>query len=505
MGPGAPGFARVSSMNSTGKPALAHATRRYKREASLACTSHDDDAGKMPAVRRRSRVLYMRISSKSRAVVAVIALGACNAAATGEDVDPRRGQLIVFVQSGVSPLAEQFAGEQLPGIRKLAAEMNVPLRIVDAKNGVPEEITITPLIVYQNFRGRAIFQGRYTDLSRIKTFIRTSRAVVQGTETLNRTKIPILRIGRAVIAAPLKVAPVTGRRPDRYNEEKFIASAERQILKGFTDFRRAKSINLGRTDRRFYMDFYPWLSDDGTLFLTTSLYSQFHCKKPVFSTKGKPLTGPWAKRDRLFRQAAEMLERAVKEQLAGSSAGDGFDAVASSVPVVTWESLGLALPPPPAGHQARAGEVPTLPRLWILDSKGDRDVPLIQFRFPSPLDMYAGEVTRVSGKLEFAKGLSLTTARGSFEADPTSVTMGEPDLDDALRGSVFLNVEDFPVSRFVIESISADDEPIAFGTTTPATMVGTFELKGVRIPQSVPTMFEPVVDDQGNPQLLMNG
>ncbi|MCH7471809.1 hypothetical protein IIA79_02525, partial [bacterium] len=251
----------------------------------------------------------MRVSSKSRAVVALIALGACNAAAIGEDVDPRRGQLIVFVQSGVSPLAEQFAGEHLPGIRKLADEMNVPLRIVDAKNGVPEEITITPLIVYQNFRGRAIFQGRYTDLSRIKTFIRTSRAVVQGTDTLNRTKIPVLRIGRAVIAAPLKVAPVTGRRPDRYTEEKFIASARRQILKGFTDFRRAESIALRRTDRRFYMDFYPWLSDDGTLFLTTSLYSQFHCKKPVFSTKGKPLTGPWAKRDRLFRQAGEMLER----------------------------------------------------------------------------------------------------------------------------------------------------------------------------------------------------
>ena len=28
MGPGAPGFARVSSMNNTGKLALAHATRR---------------------------------------------------------------------------------------------------------------------------------------------------------------------------------------------------------------------------------------------------------------------------------------------------------------------------------------------------------------------------------------------------------------------------------------------------------------------------------------------
>ena len=35
MGPGAPGFARVSSMNSTGKLALAHATRKYKREGSL--------------------------------------------------------------------------------------------------------------------------------------------------------------------------------------------------------------------------------------------------------------------------------------------------------------------------------------------------------------------------------------------------------------------------------------------------------------------------------------
>ena len=447
----------------------------------------------------------MRISLTSRVFVAVIALGVCSAGAIGQVVDARRGQLIVFVQPDASPLAEQFAGEHLPGIRKLADEMNVPLRVVDARKGAPEEITITPLIVYQNFRGRAIFQGRYTDLSRIKTFIRTSRAVPQGKKALRKEHVATRMLGRATIVAPLKIAAVTGTPPDDYHHEQFVEEARRSIYRELATFTSADKVEMGRADRMFYMDFYPWRAEDGTLYLSVALFSQFHCKKPVCTTEGKPLTGPWKERDRLYREAAALLEKAVEQQIATSPIGDGFDVVPASTRTVTWESLGLALPPPPRGKTPGAEGAPRLGRNWVVAKPDASAPPLIQFGFPAPLDMYAGEVKRVSGKLTLGNGLSLGSAQGYFEADPASVTMGEPDLDDALSGSLFLQVSKYPTSRFVIESVSAERARIAFGHTSTTTLTGTFELKGVGVPLSVRTTFEPVIDNGGNPRLLMQG
>ena len=51
-----------------------------------------------------------------------------------------------------------------------------------------------------------------------------------------------------------------------------------------------QAVDLDRADRGFYMDFYPWLSKDGTLFLTVAVFSQFYCHAPVFQEK---IIGPW--------------------------------------------------------------------------------------------------------------------------------------------------------------------------------------------------------------------
>lgn len=93
------------------------------------------------------------------------------------------------------------------------------------------------------------------------------------------------------------------------------------------------------------MDFYPWLSQDGTLYLSLSLFSQFHCKKPVYELKDTPITGPWKKRNKLFKRAAILLERAVANTIKNPIGGDGFNPISSSVPMVSWESLELKLPP----------------------------------------------------------------------------------------------------------------------------------------------------------------
>ena len=145
-------------------------------------------------------------------------------------------QLIVFVQPDVSPVSKTFRQRRLPLIEKLAQNMGLDLRVINAGNGSPSTVRITPLIVYQNHRGRSIYQGRTTTSERIRNFIRTSRFVSQGEAPNRRENIPIWHEGRSRIWAPLKVAAVTGISPKDYNHDIFVTQALENIEKGFDKF-----------------------------------------------------------------------------------------------------------------------------------------------------------------------------------------------------------------------------------------------------------------------------
>jgi hypothetical protein len=177
-------------------------------------------------------------------------------------------QLIVFLQPGASPVDETFQKRHLPKIRKLAAAMGVSVHSIDANQGSPAEIAITPLIVYQNYLGRSIYQGRSTTIDRIRNFIRTSRFVPQGLALNRREHIPIWKNGRIRVWAPLKVSAVRGTPPEGYDHAVFVSEALKSIGEGFNNFRIEPVAELGRADRGFYMDFYPWLSQGGTLYLS---------------------------------------------------------------------------------------------------------------------------------------------------------------------------------------------------------------------------------------------
>ncbi len=418
--------------------------------------------------------------------------------------DSDAGELIVFVRPGTSEVAQSFQSSHLPQIGAVAATLDVPVRVLDVRRGVPAEVGITPLLVYQNHRGRSIYQGRYTTIDRVKNFLRTSRVVPQGKNKLERKSVPAWRLGLTTVVAPLKVAAASGTRPRDYDHDRFVGEAERAIVGGFEQFRLTEHVALGRSDRQFYMDFNPWVSDDGTLYLSLSLYSQFHCKKPVFFSPGESLSGPWADRAALFKRAGAMMEQAVRRTIASPVGGDGFDPVPSDVPVVSWEALGLALPEAPRTGQVVEPREP-LPTSWRIAPPHKSDPTQMTFHFPAPLDRYAGEVRRVDGTLRSDESRRMRSLRGRFDVDPTDVTMGEPDLDDAIRGSVYLDVAHHPKSSFVIESIESEEASLQYGELVQATMVGTFTMKGVSIPLRVRTMFEPVVGEDGSAQLTVRG
>jgi polyisoprenoid-binding protein YceI len=374
---------------------------------------------------------------------------------------------------------------------------------VEARDGSPEEVAITPLIVYQNHRGRSVYQGRTSTPERIRNFIRTSRFVPQGKELNRREDIPVWSKGRSRVWTPLKVAAVTGTPPKDYNHDIFVAQALENIKKGFKKFRIQKTVDLGRADRGFYMDFNPWMSKDGTLYLSLVLFSQFDCKAPVFQKK---MIGPWQDYRELFQESAAVMENTVARIIKDPESGDSFDPVGKNTPQKDWKVIGFPLPPAPIEKTAALNVSAEIPQHWILAKSGPDDPPMIQFRFPAPLDNYAGEVKSAKGDFSLSEDLKLDSAEGLIEIDTrTAITMGDPVLDEAIQGSMLLSTKKFPTARFIIEKITGDGLPLVYGRLSPAAINGIFTLKGKNLALNAKLEFEPVIGEDAKPRLLIRG
>ncbi len=419
------------------------------------------------------------------------------------DVDPERGVLVVFTQPGASKVAAHFDDNALEPIREAAAALEVPVHVVDARGGVPAEVKLTPLLVYQNHRGRSVYQGRYATVERVATFLRTGRYHPQQPVDLVRQNTPIWQRGRMKIATPIKIAALTGTLPEGHDPERFTQRARAAVLQGFEKLTDAEEVRLGRADRLYYLDFYPWRSEDGALYLSVRLYSQFHCEEPVFTLPGEKLNDRWEKHEELFTRAALVLEQAMRDDMARSTIGDGFDPVPAEVATISWEALGLELPAAPEKTVQVPDGTGALAREWRVVPASPTEPAMIQYHFAPPLESYTGEVVGMRGELRLGADGALAETRGRFIAETASVRTGVEDLDTIIKSGFVLAVDDYPESTFTLERLETDGTTVRFGESVTGTMYGTFTLKEHSIPLEARTVLEPTVTVDGAPRLSL--
>ncbi|MGE3965529.1 MAG: YceI family protein [Planctomycetota bacterium] len=426
-------------------------------------------------------------------------------AGAAEAVPPET--LVVFVQPQRSDLARRFEANDLLEIELFAAYAGIPLRVISVTEGAPGEVALTPLIAFVNARGRAVYQGRYLDVDRLENFVRTFRRVPQSDQFLELPDAPVWRVGRMQVVVPIKITPLTGATSVAGSGDdvrfEFAQSARRAIEGAFSRFRRSEPARLGRSDRAFYMDFHPYRSPEGELFVTTELFSQFHCHTPVFSNRGDPLRGRWEERERVLASAARLLEEELVRQIANSDIGDAFDPVPADVPLKTWEEIGLPLPAlaRPVSGAATPDPDSTVGAVWRTVEAERNDDPRVLFRFAPPLDHYSGAAKGASGTLEF-RSPELRTGWCRFDVPVSSVTMGHPDLDQHIRGPTLLDAERFPRAWF--EGTFTND-PLQFGVQARATLDGQFVLRDTPVPLSATAFFELIVGEDGTTVLQVTG
>ena len=334
-------------------------------------------------------------------------------------------EIIVFIQEDKDQIFQETCLAQLEAY---AAEKEMSFLLKSAADGLPEEISSTPAIVYQSALGRSLYAGRYTDFGSIKNFIRTSRLMPQQKAENCKSNILTRTSGRTTILAPLKLTALSGSSSSDWDQDQMIEQAKKILATAMEDFALEEETCIQKSDRQFYLDIYPYLDEADQLYLSLALYSQFSCIDPVYVSR-EPIEGSLQDADQLFAQAGQLFEREITRLLNASTKGDALSMVASEIPVKSWKELGLNLPKASSEVKAPSLKISNqaIPENWIFYKGLEEDLPVLQFRFMEPLERYAGEVKEVEGSLEFNTEGNLQS--GVFEVATQSLTMGIADFD----------------------------------------------------------------------------
>ncbi len=407
--------------------------------------------------------------------------------------------VVVFHQPGANALEDDFASVHLPAIQEAAAGLGFETRVIDARESAPEEVGITPLVVFQNHRGRSIFQGRYADSGKVRHFLLTSRHVAQGEAHRELSDAPVWPDGRALQVAQIKITPLEGTAPPDFDESSFVATARDSALAGLDNYSTRDSVVIGRADRTFYFDFHPWRDADGTLYVSSAIFSQFNCHEPVWKDYQGSVSAPWGNWPEAFGKAAANLQREVVRLRGESEVGDGYTPVPAGTPLVSWADLNLRLPAAPEGADISAGGT-VEPKHWTIDDSVFESDPPVQFHFMAPLDNYQGIARQAAATLTLDANGSLAEASGSVEVSVASITLGESGLDSMVVGTL-LDASTFPKATFVLESLGAPDAPLEFGTSVIAEGTGSFTMRDLGVPLTVRTEILPIFDEAGEPRL----
>lgn len=383
-------------------------------------------------------------------------------------------------------------------IRRYARQRNITF-VAEELDRIPEEITATPALVYQNESGRTIYPGIHLDAEAMKLFVDGNRIALRPIELDFRRSVAVQSTGRATTILVLKVTDWSVEQPSisvpdsaQWQQEVLVA-INRQ-----SDFDQYGSANLWPTDRRYYVDIHAYRSASGQDYLTSAVFSQFNCHEPIFTSFGQPVSD--------LETLVDQMSNRLKPFYTSPERGFSPDPVIDK-DFISWEELGWSdavtelvqitetkAPNSQPGQAWIASAGQLKPRSRVAD------LPMVQFNFPPPIDRYAGTIEKLDGEIEWsADGQSLS---GEFEVDMSKLTMGNEALDeyvlkDALRTRRFK----YARFRFADVQLPADWQT---GQLYQIEIPAQLELMGVTVPIPTQADLKATYDAAGNPILEVN-
>lgn len=412
--------------------------------------------------------------------------------------DGDKEQVIVFIQKSKESV---FTISELLKLETYAQTMKVPVKIIDIeRSGAPDDVKYTPFIIYQNYLGRKIYKGRYTTFRRLKSFINTVQFMPSDAGEYTVSNALVWKKGRSEFFAQSKITPLTGDIPVDFDPAFFMAEAWEGVKKGMKEFEFFTHKNFLLSNEIFYLNYYPYASSDGKLYVGYELYSHYDCVTPIYKADIPVKTSIYGTR-KAFYLASQSLKTEMMKLWQSSELGDAVSYIDDEIKTVTWEQMGFKIPPPPSKEEKKKINADALvfAKEWKYSGPYSEEKAALQFYFPPPIHQYSGIVPDISGKISFEHPDSFLIAsmKGDFEVNTASLTMGVTDLDSAVHHKM-LYIKKYPVSYFRIINVrGAKGATISIGKPTQSQIEAEFTLLGKTFTIKAPTQLEPYLNDEG--------
>jgi len=405
--------------------------------------------------------------------------------------NPNSEKLILFVHHE-NPVIQQTEIEQ---IEQLANEMNLDFIIKTNQEGLPAEVKTLPCLFFQNDKGRSLYYGRYSKLSRIKNFVRTSKMAHLKNGVNSSNDILVLKEGRADITAPIKITKLEGKQPKNFDAETFVKNTQQAIANGMKHFNLENEHALSKATKSFYFNIYPFLDEKNRLSITYEIFSQYNCVKPI-SQQLQPVIPAfkWKKRDKGLAKIGQIIEEDILWQIENSDQGDAFQTVANETKNTTWEQLGLEIVTTDKNENKSVSSEMLKGRVWTVEENKTTDEPFAIFSFLSPIDNYAGEIKALQGEMKLQQDLSMTEATGKFTVSIADITMGEEDFDRDVQNKK-LKKALYPEATFEFTEVKGTNETLKTGVPQNLEIIGKFTLMDITLPVTVDTVIEPIATE----------
>jgi|GEM_PF-1409962 len=402
-------------------------------------------------------------------------------------------QLIVFTQTS----DQKFIEQSMPLLKSLSEDEDIALFSFKAEEGLPDNITSTPAIIYRNGNGSSTYAGRYTSFTTIKNFIRSARVASKTETKLEKQDVLVRKDGKMLVAAALKVTDIKSIKPtvtELLKNSEYLETAKNAIRKGLNQYVTNNSVKLHKTDRIFYLDFHPYHINKDSLILSIELYSQFNCIDPIFKSK---ING--SNLEEVFMQAAIELQNEINKSLSNSDIGDAYTAVSGSIQIRNLNDLDI---PQPKSETRKYNDIDInkpMPTKWKFKNGINGRTPVLQFNFKEPLTRYTGEIKSIDGTINLNNQNEIIS--GTFEAVMKSLTMGEESFDKKVLKE-YVKARSHPTSIFTTSQILVS-EPLSWQNTSTVTIKGFMKLMKKKRPITVTASLTPFINNDNQETLLV--
>ena len=346
--------------------------------------------------------------------------------------------LVVFSSKDLSnPVINDFNKTILPQLSEVAKNTESNFKVIYLENGIPDEVKSLPAIFYVNYKTKSIYKSAYGSTQRIKMFILQSKVFESNFESFTKKDLFTSSINNFEQGINLKVTPLKGQKtiPNDTISQQILTG----LKMGLSQFEFKKTHQFKNSNKQFFLNIYPYLSQDNVYYLSYEVFSQNNCHQPILKISDQPISNKNLIQGSM--ELAQKIDSLWNDIFEDTAHQDGLVIIPQSKKIKSWEELGYNFSQNKLDYRESNTQLPQ----GSFQLEKER---LIIFTFAPPADAYSGIISDFGGKFKYSDH----NFRGEFIASLNSLDSGDEDLNSSIIEEQF-NIANHPTCKITFDTV----------------------------------------------------